>query len=124
MISDAHGNPLRFALSAGQRHDITFAQSLMGHVAHPGWVIGDKGYDSDDFRAFLRAQLLTPVIPPRARRKHPEPTDWCLYGARHAIENLFNKLKHFRAVATRYDKTARSFLAMLTLACIVIWLRL
>jgi transposase len=115
---------LRFLLSAGNQSDIEMAEPLVGTVGHAAHLIADKGYDSDAFRSFLRHQHLTPVIPPRVNRHYPAPTDWCLYAARHAIENLFGKLKHFRGLATRYDKTASAFCAMVTLACIVIWLRL
>jgi len=109
-------------MSAGQVSDIEMAKPVVGMVGHSAQLIADKGYDSDDFRAFLREQQINPVIPARSNRENPEP--WYLYAARHAIENLFSKLKQFRAVATRYDKTITSFSAMVLLACIVIWARI
>lgn len=99
-------------------------EPLVGPTNPAAHLIADKGYDSDAFRSFLRQQQLTPVIPARRNRLRPESTDWCLYAARHGIENLFNKLKHFRALASRYDKTVLSFTGMIALASIVIWLRL
>ena len=64
----------------------------------------------------------TPVIPPKANRKTPRTCDFVLYCERHLIERFFNKLKHFRAIATRYDKLARNFLAGVQLACAIILL--
>lgn len=86
-------------------------------------VIADKGYDAD-------ARVIEPlknagkaaVIPPRCNRRHPRSYDRHLYKARHLIENFFCKLKQFRAIATRYDKTARNFLAAVQLASITFWL--
>ena len=64
------------------------------------------------------------VIPPRSCRKTPFEYDRYLYRARHAVENLFARLKHFRSVATRYDKTARNYAAMVAIGCLLIWLKL
>lgn len=86
-------------------------------------VIGDKGYDADKrVRAVLAAAGKTAVIPPRRNRKSPASYDKELYKKRHLIENFFSRLKDFRAIATRYDKTARNFLAGVYLAAAIIWL--
>ncbi|MGY2803789.1 transposase [Bradyrhizobium sp. USDA 4506] len=73
-------------------------------------MIGDKGYDADAFIQALTDRQITPVIPSHSRRAIPLPCDFALYCERH-LERFFNKLKHFRAIATRYDKLARNFLA-------------
>ena len=86
-------------------------------------VIGDKGYDADKrVRAVLAAAGKTAVIPPRRNRKSPSSYDKELYKKRHLIENFFSRLKDFRAIATRYEKTARNFLAGVYLAAAIIWL--
>jgi transposase len=88
-------------------------------------VIADKGFDADERVIEPLAQSgKTAVIPPRSNRKNPRDRDYDrdLYAARHLIENFFCKLKQFRAIATRYDKTARNFLAAIHLAAAVIWL--
>ncbi len=86
-------------------------------------LIGDKALGADErVREKLAAAGKTAVIPPRANRKEAPPFDRHLYKARHLIENFFAKLKQFRAIATRYDKTARNFLAAIHLAAAVIWM--
>ena len=86
-------------------------------------LIADKAFDADA-RVLepLAAAGKTAVIPPRANRRSPREFDRDLYKARHLIENFFAKLKQFRAIATRYDKTARNFLAAIHLAAAAIWL--
>ena len=86
-------------------------------------VIADKGYDADRrVIALLEAAGKLAVIPPRCHRKTPRLYDKALYQARHLIENFFAKLKQFRCIATRYDKTTRNFLAAIHLAASAIWL--
>ncbi len=86
-------------------------------------LIADKGYDAGE-RVIdrLEAAQIRPVIPPKSNRKTPRTYDKALYKARHLIENLFEKLKRYRAIATRYDKTATAFLGAIHLAASVIWL--
>ena len=86
-------------------------------------MIADKGFDADE-RVIepLRKAGKTPVIPPKRNRKNPRDYDKHLYKARHLIENFFCRLKQFRAIATRYDKTARNFLAAIPLAAALTWL--
>ena len=88
----------------------------------PEALIGDKGYDSDGFVEDLQAARITPVIPPKANRKHPRPCDFALYRERNLVERFFNKIKQFRAIATRYDKLARNFLAGVQLVASLILL--
>ena len=86
-------------------------------------LIADKGYDADKrVRAVLAAAGKTAVIAPRRNRKNPAFYDKGLYKKRHHIENFFSRLKDFRAIATRYDKTARNFLAGVYLTAAIIWL--
>ena len=123
MICDSHGNPLDFVLTQGQVHDCTQAPTLLvGRSAEA--VLGDKGYDTGTIRSIILEMGAEVVIPPRSCWKTPVTYDAYLYRARHAVENLFAKLKQFRSLATRYDKTTRNYSAMVAIACLLIWLRL
>lgn len=125
LICDAHGNPLEFELTGGQIHDVTPAPELLAKTAQAGqFTLADKGYDSDEFRAKIRERGSEPMVPGRANRKEKIEYDKEIYGARSLVENAFCKLKQYRAVATRYDKLARNFSGMVTMACIMVWLRL
>lgn len=109
-------------LTAGQAHDLVGADALLPQMAADR-LIADKAYDAD-------ARVLEPladaakaaVIPPRSNRLAPHDFDRELYKERHLIENFFCKLKQLRAIATRYDKTARNFLAAIHLTAAIIWL--
>jgi transposase len=85
-------------------------------------VLADKGYDSDDVRASLLLKGILPVIPPKANRKEAIACDYRAYKDRNRVERMFNKLKQFRRIATRYDKTAVSFLGFLALAAAKLWI--
>ena len=105
------GNPTGFTLTAGQASDLDGADALLPQITAPT-VIADKSYDAGDrVLAPLRAAGKTAVIPPRRNRTERRAYDRDLYRARHLIENFFCNLKQFRAIATRYDKTACHFLA-------------
>ena len=91
--------------------------------ARPKALLADRGYDSDAIREDSRFHGTDPVIPTKINRKVQRPVDPLLYALRNRIERFFNKLKNARRVATRYDKTADSFLAFVQLASIKIWLR-
>ena len=119
---DALGNPIGFALTGGQAHDLAGADALLPEL-EAETLIADKAFDAEE-RVIkpLAAAGKTAVIPPRQNRRAPRAYDRDLYKARHLIENFFAKLKQFRAIATRYDKTARCFLAGIHLAAAVIWL--
>ena len=120
---DALGNPLGFYLTGGQACDLDGADHLIGDLA-AGILLADKGYDAD-------ARVIEPlilggkqvVIPPKFNRKVQRYYDKVLYQARHLIENFFEKLKHYRAIATRYDKRAVTFLGAIHLAASMIWLK-
>ena len=117
------GNPLEFLITEGQASDCKQAKTLLKDKKN-AFVLADKAYDSDDTRQIILDNDSEPVIPPRKNRKKKIKYDKHIYKARHAIENLFSKIKHFRCLATRYDKTKTIYLATVTLACIVIWARL
>ncbi len=119
---DALGNPVGFCLTGGQAHDLEGADHLLPEM-EANTLIADKAFDADK-RVLepLAAAGKAAVIPPKANRVAQRDYDRDLYKARHLIENFFAKLKQFRAIATRYDKTARNFLAGIHLAAIAIWL--
>ena len=119
---DALGNPIGFHLTAGQACELDGADVLLP-LLEARTVIADKGFDVDK-RVLepLKKTRKQAVIPPRANRKVQREYDKELYKARHPIENFFAKLKLFRCIATRYDKTAKNFLAAIHLAATVIWL--
>lgn len=118
----ALGNPTGFCLTGGEAHDLVGADELLPDM-EADTLIADKAFDADK-RVIepLAAAGKKAVIPPKANRKKPGKFDRHLYAARHLIENFFAKLKQYRAIATRYDKTARNFLAAVYLAASVIWL--
>src|ERR1022692_1557579 len=118
-LVDALGNPVELMLTPGQAHDLACAVSLIENV-EPDALLGDKAYDADAFVNALTQRGITAVIPPKANRKIQRACDFALYRERNLIERFFNQLKHFRAIATRYDKLARNFLAGLRLAAITI----
>ena len=107
---DALGNPIALAITPGQTHDLVPAQDLLAE-ADPQAVIADKAFDADTFIEPLVSAGVEPIIPPKSNRKRSRDCDYVLYKERNLVERVFNKLKHFRAIATRYDKLARSFMA-------------
>jgi transposase len=122
VVTDALGRPLRFILTGGEAHDITTAPQLLADLA-AGGVIGDKAYDSNALRDLIAEAGSEAVIPSKASRKVVIPHDTVAYRLRNRIERSFNKLKHFRHIATRYDRRAIYFLAFLHLASAMIWMR-
>ena len=120
-VVDALGNPVALSLTPGQAADITQAEPLLERL-DPEAVIADKGYDSDVLVETLEARQITPVIPPKANRKVPRACDFALYRERNLVEQFFNKIKHYRAIATRFDKLASTFLAGVLLVCVILWL--
>ena len=119
---DALGNPLAVSLTAGHVHDIKQAEVLLALV-EPKALLADKGYDADSFVGSLEARGIKVVIPPKSNRLVKRDCDFTLYRERNLVERFFNIIKHFRAIATRYEKTARNFLAGLHLACALSWLK-
>ena len=91
-------------------------------VAKPKALLADKGYDGDAVREDLLWRGILPIIPPKANRRDPAACDFRRYRDRNQVERLFNRLKQSRRIATRYDKTASSFLGFLSLAAAKLWL--
>lgn len=120
-VVDALGNPVALSLTPGQTADITQAEPLLDRI-EPGALLADKGYDSDALVAVLEERDITPVIPSKANRKEQRTTDFALYRERNLVERFFCTLKNYRAIATRYDKLANTYLAGVLLVCVVIWL--
>ena len=108
-------------LTPGQAHDLTCAQPLLEDV-DPGAVLADKAYDADKLIDALNQRAITPVIPPKANRKVKRDCDFALYCERNLVERFFNKIKHYRGIATRYDKLARNFLGAVQLVAAIILL--
>ena len=109
----------RFVLLPGQRHDTVGVPPLIAGVSF-GALLGDKAFDADWLRIELDTRGAAVVIPPKSNRKAPISYDKAIYRWRHLIENFFAKLKEFRAIATRYDKTDTSFQAAIYLAATII----
>ena len=118
-LVDALGNPLKFSLTAGQRNDITQAAYLTSDLLDTK-IIADKAYYAQHF---INQFSKKPCIPPRKNIKNPLPYDEYLYQERHVIECFFGKIKHFRRIFSRYDKSALSYLSFLHFAGALIWIR-
>ena len=112
MSVDSLGNPLRFILTGGQKHDITEAEGLIDGYAGE-YVLADKGYDSQEFRQYILEQGMSPVIPPRSNRKEPQAYDAYLYRERHLVECFINKIKHYRRIFSRFEKLDTRYLGFL-----------
>jgi len=108
-------------LTPGQDHDLTCAEPLIEN-ADPEALIGDKAYDADPFVETLTQRGITPSFRPRPTETSSGSATFALYCERNLVERFFNLLKHFRAIATRYDKLARNFLAGVQLAAVTILL--
>ena len=127
MLVDACGNPVHFELGPGNIADVTVAPELLKNMDLKSCDVlsADKGYDCDSLREEIERHDTKANIPYRKPRESKNGRmDWYLYGVRHLVENVFARLKHFRAIATRYDKLKRNFHSMVTWGCIVIWLPL
>ena len=114
--TDALGHPTGFYLTGGQASDLVGADHLLVDLEAEA-LLADKAYDADArVLEVLEASGTVAVIPPKRNRLVQRDDDKELYKARHLIENFFQKIKQFRAIATRYDKLARNFLAGVHLA--------
>ena len=125
LACDALGYPLGFILTGANVSDFDQCKPLLqSHLRPHACAIMDKGYDSDAIRAYVNQLGGVAVIAVNASRAKKPAFDEHLYRERHRIENLFARLKAFRRIATRYEKLRASFAAVLTLACILVWLKL
>ncbi len=130
---DGNGKPITFLLTVGERHEAVVFEQLMEQGAvkrfkvgrprlRPARVVGDKGYSSFNIRHYLQRRGIRFTIPRRSNERRRGKFDKSIYRQRNHVERCFNRLKQFRRIATRYEKKADNYLAMLTLASIILWL--
>jgi transposase len=119
---DAEGRPVELIVTPGQVHDSQQATALLAEHK-PEYVIADKGYDSDEIIAAIKRRGSTPVIPSLKHRTKQRRLLKKQYRRRNLVERFVNRIKHFRRVATRYEKTARNFLGFVQLAALCCWLK-
>ena len=123
MITDAIGRAVSFIVAPGQAHELPHAVALLERLPDvPKWVVADRGYSSHASRDHIRAMGATPAIPSKRNEALVACPDW-IYTHRNQVERLWARLKEWRAVATRYEKTARSFMGALCLAAAMDWIR-
>ncbi len=122
-LVDACGLPIVLKLSEGQAHDGRSAADMLETLTEGTILLGDRAYDSNFLRETLAARGAWANVKPMPHRLNPPAFSPFLYRYRNLIERFFNKLKHFRAVATRYDKLPENYLASVKLASIRIWMR-
>ena len=127
------GKPVTFVPTPGQQHEATVFEQLMtgGMVKRPGGgrprvrpkrVCGDKGYSSRKIRSYLRRRGIRYTIPRKRNERRTGPFDKVLYRLRNRVERAINRLKQFRRIATRYEKKAENYMAMLHIGSILLWL--
>ena len=121
-VCDAMGNPIRFIFTGGERNDCTQALDLLEGMSGQA-ILADKGYDADYIVEAAEIMGAIAVIPPKSNRKVQREYDRDLYKERNLIERMFGKLKQFRRIATRYDKTKTAFMAFIHIASILLWLK-
>ncbi len=123
MITDAIGRAVAFVLTPGQGHELPHAIPLLDKLPDvPKWVVADRGYSSHAFREHIWSLGARPVIPTRRNEETLSCPSW-IYTNRNQVERLWARLKEWRAVATRYEKTARSFMGILCLAATCDWIK-
>ena len=122
MVVRGLGCPVRFSLTGGHRGDAPQAEALIEGLP-ADLVMADAAYDSERIRKAIAAKGAVAAIPNNPSRARKYPLDKHLYAQRHLIECCFSKLKQFRRIATRYEKTARNYAAMIALAAAVLWIR-
>ena len=123
LVVDALGLPVEFEVTVGERHDSQPALELLARSGAT-CALGDKAYDSGVIRDGLKAMNCQACIPSKADRIRPLPYDKHLFKARYEVEGTFNLFKQARRFATRYEKTLRNYTAIVTLCCILCWLRI
>jgi len=122
-LVDANGNPIALKLSEGQAHDGKSAADMLDNLAAGQILLADRAYDSDALRKTLAERGAWANIKPMPRRVNVPAFSSYLYRLRNLVERFFNKLKHFRAIATRYEKHDENYLALVKLAAARIWMR-
>ena len=116
------GRAVAFALAPGQAHELPHAIPLLDHLPVPRWVVADRGYSSHTFHQHIWDRGACPAIPARQNEAPVACPAW-IYTNRNRVERCWARLKEWRAVTTRYEKTARSFLGLLQLAAAIDWLK-
>ena len=122
-LVDADGLPVALKLTDGQAHDGRSATDMLDRLGPGQILLADRAYDSDALREAVAAQRAWANVRPMPRRVNIPAFSPYLYRYRNLVERFFNKLKHFRAVATRYEKHAANYLALVKLAAVRIWMR-
>jgi transposase len=123
VIADGRGRAIAFALAPGQAHELPLAPDLLDSLPdRPLWVVADRGDSSHGFRDHIWSRGARPAIPTKRNEEQLACADWA-YANRNLVERLWGRLKEWRAVATRYEKTACSFMGILCLAAAADWLR-
>jgi transposase len=123
-VCDAAGRLVDFLLAPGQAHELAPSLTLLQRLPEvPDWTVADRACDAQQFRAAMRAMGAIPVVPSRRGAKRPEPYPDYIYRHRNLIERCWSRLKERRAVATRYDKTARSYAAGIAIAAVLDWFK-
>ena len=123
-LVDANGNPIALKLTEGQAHDGRSAADMLDRIGAGQILLADRAYDSDALRETLAARGAWANIKPMPRRVNIPAFSAFLYRYRNLVERFFNKIKHFRAVATRFEKHDANYLALVKLAAARIWMRL
>lgn len=122
-LVDAHGLPIMFKVTEGQAHDGRSAADMLDGIGQDQVLLADRAYDSDVLRQSLAERGAWANVKPMPNRVNVPAFSSFLYKYRNLVERFFNKLKHFRAIATRYEKHAANYLALIKLASARIWMR-
>ena len=123
MIADGSGRAIGFVLAPGQAHELPHAVALLDQVPRvPKWVVADRGYSSHAFRQHIWDLGARPAIPTKRNEAPVACPEW-IYTNRNQVERLWARLKEWRAIATRYEKTANSFMGVLCLAATIDWIK-
>ena len=122
-VVDANGNPFTLKLTEGQAHDGRSAEDMLDSVGAGMTLLADRAYDSDALRDSLAARGAKANVKPMPNRVNIPKFSKRLYRKRNLVERFFNKLKHFRAIATRFEKHDANYLAIVKLASKRIWMR-
>ncbi len=122
-LVDAHGLPVRLKITPGQAHDGRSATDMLDDLGGCETFLADRAYDSDALRANLTSRGIFANIRAMPNRVHAQPFSKFLYRDRNAVERFFSKIKHYRAIATRYEKHPENYLALIKLASIRICLK-
>jgi transposase len=123
-VCDAAGRLVDFVLVPGQAHELAPSMLLLKRLPKaPAWALADMACDAQEFRSAVQAMDAIPVVPSRKNAKHPQPCPAYIYRHRNLIKRCWSRLKEWRAIATRYDKTATSYAAGIAIAATLDWFK-